>query len=106
MASDLTEARPERVRSLWPRKDRDITQISIDEGYAATSPKTPDAIRKQLVAMIVQVGRDRVFWRQTWRKAKALTSEDAHETRGEYLATLSAYRDIGLEIAADPKERG
>jgi len=97
MASEQTEARRARVQALWIRKDRDIAQQLIEEGYAGEEKQSPDARRRQLATMIRNVWNDRAALRKMWREQKRMTHEDASETRGEYLAILDAYRDMGIE---------
>jgi hypothetical protein len=106
MAGEETEARRERVRSLWVRSDKDIAQILTEEGFGGPPKKTADGKRTALASMQRNVWNDRKWWREKWRNVKTSTTEDAHETRGEYLATLDSYRGIGLEIATNPKEKG
>lgn len=106
MASDNTESRRERVRSLWIKPDRRVAEILIDEGFAGPVPTTADGKRKQLASMTKNVWNDRKWWRQAWRAAKRLTNEDLCETRGEYIATLDAIGAAVTEILEDPKIKG
>jgi hypothetical protein len=106
MASDQTEARRERMRSLWINPDRKIAEILIEEGYAGQVHHTADAKRKQLAAMQRNVWNDRQWWKKKWRAEKNATNEDASETRGEYLAVLDSYKEVGVDILGDPKVKG
>lgn len=106
MASDNTAARRERVRSLWIRTDQQIAEILVEEGYGGETPRTADGRRKQLATMRRNVWNDRQWLRKKWRSEKAATKEDTHETRGEYLAVLDSYKEVGVDIISDPKMKG
>lgn len=107
MASDNTEARRQRMRSLWLLNDRQIAERLIEEGYGGAVPRTAEGKRKQVASMQRNVWNDRKWWRETeWRKEKLITAADANETRGEYIAVLDSLREIGVEILMNPKEKG
>jgi hypothetical protein len=106
MAGENTEARRDRVRTLWIKPDRQIAEILIDEGYAGAVPRTEERQQRQLATTQRNVWNDRAFWRKTWREAKRITTADANETRGEHLAVLDSYRDEGIAKLGDKKLKG
>lgn len=106
MASDKTDARRERMRTLWIKTDQQVAEILIEEGYGGPIPRTADGRRRQVETMRRNVWNDRQWHRKKWRSEKAATHEDAHETRGEYLAVLDSYKEVGVDIISDPKMKG
>lgn len=106
MASEKTDERRARVRTLWIHSDRQIAEILIDEAYGGAKLRTAEGRRRQLESMRRLVWNDRRWWKKTWRDQKRLTSQDASETRGEYLAVLDSYRDVGRDILTDPRMKG
>jgi hypothetical protein len=94
------------MRSLWINSDRDIAARLIEEGYAGPAPKTKEGKAKQLASMSRNVWNDREWWKKTWRTRKPATSADASETRGEYVAILDSYKEVGVEILTDGSMRG
>lgn len=106
MASENTEARRARVRSLWLKSDRQIAEVLLEEGYGGAIKKTADGRRTQLASMTRNVWNDRKKLREEWRDAKRATAADAHESRGEHLAVLDSLQEMGVEMLADPKLKG
>lgn len=106
MASENTEARRERVRSLWIKSDHAIAEILIEEGFGGTVRRTVEGKKKQIETMRRSVWNDRAALRKQWRTMKRATLEDAHESRGEHLAVLDALQDIGVEMLSDAKLKG
>lgn len=106
MASDNTEARRERVRTLCLKSDRKIAEILIEEGYGDQPKRTADGRRKQLSAMTRNVCNDRKWWKKQYREQKAATTQDANESRGEYLARLDSLIDEALQLLEDKMVKG
>lgn len=106
MASENTEARRARVRSLWLKPDRHVAEILLEEGFGGAIRRTSDGRVTQLASMVRNVINDRKWWRKTWRSEKRATNEDIYESRGEHIAALDSLQDVGLEMLSDPTIKG
>lgn len=106
MANNNTDARRDRVRSLWTKSDRKIAEILIEEGFAGVIPRTAAGKVKQLDSTRRRVWDDRLAFRKAWREKKRATNEDLCETRGEYLASLDSFAADAVEILENQAVKG
>jgi hypothetical protein len=106
MANDRTDGRRERVKELYAKSNRRIGEVLVEEGFFGVPPKTPAGRARQIDTARRQVARDRDWWRDQWKKARNVTTEDRSVSTEEYVAKLETRIEQVEEVLDSPMMKG